>query len=82
MDNHHHIKKLYRNKTDKMVAGVLSGIGDYFGIDATIVRVIFVITDLVTGVLPFAFLYLVLAVIVPEKKHEKSSDDEAKETMY
>ena len=37
------MKKLYRDKNDKMIAGVCSGIANYFGIDKTIVRLAVVI---------------------------------------
>ena len=33
-------KRLYRSKTDKKLCGVCAGVADYFGIDPTIVRVI------------------------------------------
>ncbi|MCC6384309.1 MAG: PspC domain-containing protein [Bacteroidia bacterium] len=53
-------------KGDKKIFGVCSGLADYFGTDPTIVRVIFVILLLFfgTGVL----LYLILALIIPDKK--------------
>ena len=35
-------KQLYRSREGRLVAGVCAGLGDYFGIDATIVRLIFV----------------------------------------
>jgi phage shock protein C len=56
-------KRLYRSQTDKIVGGVCAGLGKYFGIDPTIVRLIFVILTLLgaSGVL----IYLVLWVVVP-----------------
>ena len=55
--------KLYRNENGKIIAGVCKGIADYFGIDPTIVRILFVIFAFGFG---FGFItYLVLWVAVP-----------------
>ena len=35
------MKKLYRNETDGKIAGICSGIGDYFEIDPVIIRLLF-----------------------------------------
>ena len=58
-------KKLYRSSKDKMLGGVAAGLGEYFDIDATLVRVIFVVTLFLggTGVLA----YIILWIIVPEE---------------
>lgn len=58
-------KKLYRNINNKMLCGVCSGIADYFGIDPTIVRVIYAILSLFTASFPGLILYVVLALIIP-----------------
>ena len=55
-------KTLYRSKTDRKIAGICGGLGKYFNIDPTIVRVIFILM-LLPGVLP----YLVLWVVIPEE---------------
>lgn len=57
-------KKLYRSSTDKMIAGVCAGLGAYFGVDPTIVRIIFVVLGLAGG--PGVLLYLILWVLVKE----------------
>jgi phage shock protein PspC (stress-responsive transcriptional regulator) len=56
-------KKLYRSNTDKMIAGVCGGLGKYFDIDTTIIRIIFVFL-LLTGSAGF-WIYLIMMVIVP-----------------
>ena len=60
------MKRLYRSKTDRKIAGVCGGIAEYFDIDPTVVRVIFVLL-LLPGGLPGFLPYLVLWIIVPEK---------------
>lgn len=59
------MKRLYRSKTDRKIAGVCGGLAEYFGIDANIVRVIAVIL-LLPGWLPGFLPYVVLWVVVPE----------------
>ncbi len=62
------MKKLYRNTKDKMLTGVLSGIGEYFAIDPTLLRLLFVILTVLTGIFPFVIIYIIAAFIIPEKK--------------
>ncbi len=57
-------KKLYRSKKDKKLAGVCAGVAEYFGIDATIVRLLFVFFVLGAGTGVFA--YIVCAFVIPE----------------
>ena len=59
------MKKLYRSTTDKKFMGVCGGLAEYFGVDATIVRVIFVVAAFTGGIGLLA--YIVMAVLVPEK---------------
>lgn len=58
------MKRLYRSSNHKMIAGVCGGIGEYFNIDPTLVRVGFVLLALPGG-LPGLIPYLILWVIVP-----------------
>lgn len=58
-------KKLYRSNTNKKLAGVCGGIAEYFGMDATIIRLIFALSCLFGGLGILA--YIVCALIVPEK---------------
>ena len=59
------IKKLYRSKKDRILFGVCGGLAEFFGIDATLVRVIFIILALVHGI--GILVYLALWLLVPEK---------------
>ena len=56
-------KKLYRSQTDKKIAGVCGGIAEYFGIDSTIVRLIWVLAVIFAGVGILA--YIVAALVMP-----------------
>ena len=59
-------KKLYRSKTDRKFLGVCGGLAEYFGIDATVLRLILVLAVIFAGVGIIA--YLVAALIIPEEQ--------------
>lgn len=58
--------KLRRNKIDGVIGGVCAGLGDYLGLDAIIVRIIFVLLLIFTG-LP-AIIYPILWICIPSDK--------------
>ena len=58
-------KKLYRNTENKILAGVCSGIADYFDIDPTLVRLGWVLFSLLGG--SGLLAYIIAAIIIPER---------------
>ena len=58
-------KKLYRSRTERWFAGVCGGLGTYFGIDPTLVRVLFVIFALTFG--SGLLIYLILWLLIPNE---------------
>jgi phage shock protein C len=60
------VKRLYRSRSDKMLAGVCGGLAEYFGIDPTIVRLLFVLLALVTVAFPVILAYFILCIVVPK----------------
>jgi phage shock protein C len=63
-------KRLERKRKGRMVAGVCAGIGDYFGLDANIVRLVFVIACFL-GFMG-ALVYLVAWAVLPEEGEQES----------
>ena len=57
------IRRLYRSRTERMLGGVCGGLGVYFTIDPTLIRVLFVVLALASGAGLIA--YLLLLIIVP-----------------
>lgn len=58
-------KKLYRSLSNRMICGVCGGIGEYFNIDPTLIRLLWVLLSMGscgTGLLT----YIIAAVIIPE----------------
>lgn len=60
-------KKLYRSNTDKMLCGVLSGFAEYIDVDPTLVRVIYAGLSLFTAGFPGIALYVICAIVIPQK---------------
>ena len=56
-------KRLYRNESEKMIAGVCSGLGDYMGLDPTVMRLIFILLFIMGG--QGLLVYLILWLIMP-----------------
>ena len=61
-------KKLYRSRTNKMIAGVCAGLGDFFELDPTLIRLGAVVLVLAAGVGVLA--YIVAWIIVPREPWE------------
>lgn len=61
-------RRLYRSKSNRMIAGVCAGVGDYFGVDPTIVRLVWALLSLAYGVGVLG--YIVAAVIIPEQPQD------------
>lgn len=59
-------KKLYRSRNNRMIAGACAGLANFFGIDTTVVRIVFV-AGTVLGFGSFVLIYLVLFIVVPEE---------------
>ena len=58
-------KKLTRSEENKMIGGVCAGFGDYFDIDYTLVRLIFVALGLMTVLFPMLVFYVVAWIVIP-----------------
>lgn len=64
-------KKLYRSDHDKMLAGVLGGgVAELTDLDATILRIIYVILTIFTAGFPLFVLYIASAIIIPRREAE------------
>lgn len=57
-------KKLYKSLVNRMLCGVCGGIAEYFNIDPTLVRLVWVIITLMGGAGILA--YIIAAIIIPD----------------
>ncbi len=58
-------KKLYKSNTNKKLCGVCAGIGEFFGVDPTIIRLAWVLITLCAGAGILA--YIIAAIVIPRK---------------
>ncbi len=70
-------RKLTRSDKDKVIAGVCGGLGEYFSVDPTIIRIVFAIVGLSGGVGILA--YLVFWVIIPVEGKDDEIGERARE---
>ncbi|MEG6522659.1 PspC domain-containing protein [Desulfotomaculum sp. 1211_IL3151] len=61
------MKRLYRSRSQKMIAGVCGGIAEYFDADPTVIRVVYVIGSVLSVAFPGIIIYLILAFIIPSE---------------
>ncbi len=59
-------RKLYRSRNNRMIAGVCAGLAEYFGVDPTVIRLLFAAGALI-GFGSFILIYIVMFVVVPEE---------------
>ncbi|MEW5872461.1 MAG: PspC domain-containing protein [Chloroflexota bacterium] len=59
------VKRLYRSRSERMISGLCGGLGQYLGMDPTVVRLIVVGITFFYPITPL--IYLVLMLIIPEE---------------
>ena len=59
------IRKLYRSRKDRIICGVCGGLGEYLGVDPTIVRLLWILFSLAYGAGIIA--YILACIVIPEK---------------
>ena len=75
------MKKIYKSDTNKIFSGVIGGIGEYLDIDPTILRLVYILVAIMTGVFPAIIGYIVASLVVPKKPHiHHTGDSEKTET--
>jgi phage shock protein PspC (stress-responsive transcriptional regulator) len=57
--------RLTRSTSDAMAAGVLSGLGHFFGVDPTWLRITYAVATIFTAIIPGIAVYAILALIIP-----------------
>ncbi len=62
------MKKLYKSRADKKLDGVCAGVAEYFDIDPTLIRLVWVLIALFAG--SGILLYIIAALVMPRKPEE------------
>ena len=65
-------RKLYRSQTDRKVAGVCGGLAEYFNVDPTLIRVLFIVLAVCGGA--GLVLYLAMWIVVPDASKASHAD--------
>ncbi len=67
-------KRLTKSSDNVVISGVLGGIAEYLGVDATIVRVIYVFLSMISAAFPGITLYIILMVLMPSDSNARNRD--------
>lgn len=73
-------KKLTRS-ANRMLAGVCGGLADYFGWDATVVRILYALATVFTA-FSGVIIYLILWIVMPEKKYRDGYQDRMNDKLH
>jgi phage shock protein C len=57
-------RKLYKSRTNRKLAGVCGGIGEYLNVDPTVIRILWVVSAMLGGI--GLLTYIIVALIMPE----------------
>ena len=63
------MKKLYKSNADKVLAGVIGGLGEYLEMDSVVLRLIYIFVTVITGIAPCVIAYIIAVLIVPKRPH-------------
>lgn len=73
------MRKLYKSDNDKILAGVIGGIGEYVDIDPTVLRLVYILLTIMTAIVPAIIGYIIAALIIPKRPGAKVHEAEHKE---
>jgi phage shock protein C len=62
-----HPYPLRRSRSDRMIAGVCAGLARHFGLDVTLMRVLYVLASIVSVAFPGILVYIILWIVIPEE---------------
>jgi phage shock protein PspC (stress-responsive transcriptional regulator) len=65
-------KRLYLSQHDKKLAGVCGGIGEFFGVDPTLIRLAWILFTALTAFIPGILAYIVAAMVMPSKARDEA----------
>ena len=60
------MKRLYRSRTDKKIAGIFGGVAELYNLDPSLLRLLAVFIGLATGIVPLLVTYLAGWIIIPK----------------
>ena len=61
------MKHVYRSDKNNIWAGVLGGVGEYFDVDPTLLRLLWLLLVVATGIVPGIIVYIIAVLVVPKR---------------
>ncbi len=61
-------KKLYKSSVNRVLTGVCGGVAEYLNMDPVVLRLLWILLVIITGVFPGLFVYIIASFIIPENK--------------
>lgn len=61
------VRRLRRSRTHRQIAGVCGGLAEYLGMDATLVRVLYVLVSIISAAFPGILAYIILTIVIPRE---------------
>jgi len=68
-------KRLYRSLSQKMIAGVCGGLAEYFDLDVSLVRLVFVGIAIISAFIPMFVFYVIAWIVIPVEPRTSSSGE-------
>jgi phage shock protein C len=62
-----HPMPLRRSRTERVIAGVCAGLAHHFGLDVTLMRVLYVLVSILSAAFPGILVYIILWIVIPEE---------------
>jgi phage shock protein C len=59
------MKKLRRSNRERIVAGVCGGMAEYFGMDPSVVRILYVLVSVLSAAFPGILVYIIMMFVIP-----------------
>lgn len=66
------MKRLYRSRIDRKIAGIFGGLGEVYNVDPNLLRLLAVLLFFLTGFFPILITYIIAWVILPDGKPEEN----------
>lgn len=62
-------RRLTRSNRNKMIAGVCGGLAEYFDMDPTVVRILYILVSILSAAFPGVIAYIILMFLMPPPEH-------------
>jgi len=60
-------RPLRRSRSDRIIAGVCAGLAHHFGLDVTLMRVLYVLISILSVGFPGTLVYIILWIVIPQE---------------